>query len=83
LLNSQKTNNDIINDLQEYQITILFEWDTDEMTDYTRVDKKVAAMGLTKRQTEILTCRMECGGASKTASALSVTDLPMPLLHLT
>ena len=62
------------NDLQDYQITIPFEWDTDEMTDYTRVDKKIAAMSLTKRQTEILTCRMECGSASKTANALSVTD---------
>ena len=61
-------------DLKQYQIEIPFEWDTDEMTDYAKVDEKIFAMKLTERQTEILECRMSCGSSRKTAYALSVSD---------
>ena len=62
------------NDLKDYQIEIPFDWDTDELNDYTSVDAKIAAMNLTERQTEVLEYRMACGSNRKTAYALSVSD---------
>ena len=62
------------NDLKYYQIEIPFDWDIDELNDYTGVNNKISAMGLTERQAEILSYRMDCGSNRKTAKALSVTE---------
>jgi DNA-binding CsgD family transcriptional regulator len=47
------------------------------MNDYTEVDRKIAAMGLTERQNEVLLCKMDYFSTKRTAQALSVTETPI------
>ena len=62
------------NDLKDYQIEIPFDWDIDELHDYTGVNAKISAMELSEKQTEILNQRMDCGSNRKTARALSISE---------
>jgi DNA-binding CsgD family transcriptional regulator len=59
--------------LQIHQIEIPFDWDADEMTDYTSVAGKIAAMELSERQHEVLSCKMSGRGTRETARLLSIT----------
>jgi DNA-binding CsgD family transcriptional regulator len=60
-------------DLQTHQIAIPFDWDADEMTDYTSVAEKIAAMELSERQHEVLSYKMSGRGTRETARLLSIT----------
>jgi len=54
-----------------YQIPVDFEWDT-EAQDYTEVDAKIAALKLTKRQSEVLSYRLSGKNPYEIARSLSV-----------
>ena len=75
--------NQYIDDLP-YQIPVAFEWDTEaeQEAEYTAVDGKIAAMDLTERQAEALSCRVSGLSMKGTARALSLTIKPVyQLMH--
>ena len=60
-----------IDDLHKHHITVAFDWDPDEMTDYTDVNEKINMMNLTERQAEVLEYRMHSESVRAAAVALS------------